>query len=70
MCVRNRRQHFAALIGSPVNPYYTYLESFEDAVRTFKFREEREQAKVFQPLVTLTPTYAVREKSEEYETES
>ena len=50
--------------------YYTYLESFKDAVRTFKFREEREQAKVFQPLVTLTPTYAVREKSEEYKTES
>ena len=49
--------------------YYTYLESFKDAVSTFKFREEREQARVFQPLVTLKPTYAVREKSEEYETE-
>lgn len=48
--------------------YYTYLESFKDAVSTFKFREEREQARVFQPLVTLTPTYAVREKSEEYKT--
>jgi len=50
--------------------YYTYLESFKDAVRTFKFRGEREQARVFQPLITLTPRYAVREESEEYETES
>jgi hypothetical protein len=50
--------------------YYTYLESFQDAVRTFKFREEREKARVFQPLVTLTPTYAVREKTEEYKTGS
>jgi hypothetical protein len=50
--------------------YYTYLESFKDAVRTFKFRREREEARVFQPLVTLTPRYAVREKSEEYKTES
>jgi len=49
--------------------YYAYLESFEDAVRTFKFREERGEAKVFQPLVTLTPKYAVHEKSEEYKTE-
>jgi hypothetical protein len=50
--------------------YYSYLESFQDAVRTFKFREEREEARVFQPLVTLTPTYAVREKTEEYRTGS
>lgn len=50
--------------------YYAYLESFKDAVRTFKFRREREEAKVFQPLVTLTPTYTVREKSEEYGSES
>jgi hypothetical protein len=50
--------------------YYAYLESFEDAVRTFKFQEERGQTRVFQPLVTLTPTYAVREKPEEYEAES
>ncbi|MFQ5813566.1 MAG: hypothetical protein ACE5I2_10325 [Anaerolineae bacterium] len=49
--------------------YYTYLESFRDAVSTFKFREEREEARVFQPLVTLTPTYAVREESKEYTTE-
>ena len=50
--------------------YYAYLESFRDAVSTFKFRREREEARVFQPLVTLTPTYAVREKPEEYKTES
>ena len=31
--------------------------------------EEREEARFFQPLVTLTPAYAVREKSEEYKTE-
>jgi hypothetical protein len=49
--------------------YYANLGSFKDAVRTFKFREEREEARVFQPLVTLTPTYAVREESEEYKTE-
>lgn len=49
--------------------YYIYLESFKDAVRTFKFRREREEARVFQPLVTLVPTYAVREKSEEYKTD-
>ena len=49
--------------------YYAYLESFQDAVRTFKFREGREQARVFQPLITLTPTYAVREESEEYKTD-
>ena len=49
--------------------YYAYLESFKDAVRTFKLRREREEARVFQPLVTLTPAYAVREKSEEYKTE-
>jgi len=34
--------------------YYAYLESFEDAVRTFKFREERGEARVFRPLVTPT----------------
>jgi len=50
--------------------YYAYLESFRDAVNTFKFRRGREEVKVFQPLVTLTPTYAVREKPEEYEAES
>jgi hypothetical protein len=50
--------------------YYTYLESFRDAVSTFKFRSEREEARVFQPLVTPTPAYAVREESEEYKTES
>ena len=50
--------------------YYAYLESFRDAVSTFKFRREREAARIFQPLVTLTPTYAVREKPEEYGTES
>lgn len=50
--------------------YYAYLESFRDAVSTFKFRREREEARVFQPLVTLTPTYAVREKPEQYKTES
>ncbi len=50
--------------------YYAYLESFGDAVSTFKFRREREEVRVFQPLVTLTPTYAVREKPEEYKTES
>jgi hypothetical protein len=49
--------------------YYIYLESFKDAVRTFKFRREREEARVFQPLVTLTPTYAVREEPEEYKTD-
>ncbi len=49
--------------------YYAYLESFRDAVSTFKFRREREEARVFQPLVTLTPTYAVREESEEYKTD-
>ena len=49
--------------------YYAYLESFRDAVSTFKFQEEREQARVFQPLVTLTPTYAVREEAEEYKTD-
>ena len=50
--------------------YYAYLESFRDAVSTFKFRRERGEARVFRPLVTLTPTYAVREKPEGYETES
>ena len=50
--------------------YYAYLESFRDAVSTFKFRREREEARVFQPLVTLTPTYAVREKPEGYKAES
>jgi len=50
--------------------YYAYLESFRDAVSTFKFRREREEARVFQPLVTLTPTYAVREGPEEYGAES
>jgi len=50
--------------------YYAYLESFRDAVSTFKFRREREEARVFQPLVTLTPTYAVREETEKYKTES
>jgi hypothetical protein len=50
--------------------YYAYLESFRDVVSTFKFRREREEARVFQPLVSLTPTYAVREKAEEYGTES
>lgn len=50
--------------------YYAYLESFSDAVSTFKFRREREETGVFQPLVTLTPSYAVREKPEKYETES
>jgi hypothetical protein len=49
--------------------YYAYLESFRDAVNTFKFRRGREEARVFQPLVTLTPTYAVREESEEYKTD-
>ena len=50
--------------------YYAYLESFRDAVSTFKFRREREAARVFQPLVTLTPTYAVREEPEQYKVES
>ena len=50
--------------------YYAYLESFRDAVSTFKFRREKEAVRVFQPLVTLTPTYAVREKSEQYKAES
>ena len=49
--------------------YYAYLESFRDAVSTFKFQEEREQARVFQPLVTLTLRYAVREEAEEYKTD-
>jgi hypothetical protein len=49
--------------------YYAYLESFQDAVRTFKFRREGEEARAFQPLVTPTPAYAVREESEEYKTD-
>jgi hypothetical protein len=50
--------------------YYAYLESFRDAVSTFKFRREREEARAFQPLVALTPTYVVREGPEEYKAES
>jgi hypothetical protein len=49
--------------------YYAYLESFRDAVSTFKFRRGGEEARVFQPLVTATPAYAVREESEEYKTD-
>ncbi len=62
-------QFYELIYTAVVEDYYTYLALFEDAVKTFKFREEREQARVFQPLVTLTPTYAVREESEKYETE-
>ena len=43
--------------------YYAYLESF-------RFGREREEARAFQPLVTLTPTYAVREETEGYKAES
>ncbi len=63
-------QFYELTYTAAAEDYYTYLESFEDAVRTLKFREGREQAKVFQPLVTLAPTYAVLEKPEEYEAES
>jgi len=63
-------QFYELAYATVAEDYYAYLESFRDAVSTFKFRREREEARVFQPLVTLTPTYAVREKSEDYETES
>ncbi|MBL7182925.1 MAG: hypothetical protein ISS50_00580 [Anaerolineae bacterium] len=62
-------QFYELVYTAVAEDYYAYLESFKDAVRTFKLRREREEARVFQPLVTLTPTYAVREKSEEYKTE-
>ena len=63
-------QFYELVYTAVAEDYYAYLESFRDAVSTFKFREEREEARAFRPLVTLTPTYAVREKPEEYETES
>jgi len=63
-------QFYELVYTAVAEDYYAYLESFRDAVSTFKFRREREEARVFQPLVTLTPTYAVREKPEKYKTES
>lgn len=63
-------QFYELAYAAVAEDYYAYLESFRDAVSTFKFRREKEEARVFQPLVTLTPTYAVREKPEEYKTES
>ncbi len=63
-------QFYELAYAAVAEDYYAYLESFSDAVSTFKFRTEREEARVFQPLVTLTPSYAVREKPEKYETES
>lgn len=62
-------QFYELTYTAVADDYYAYLESFQDAVRTFKFRREREEARIFQPLVTPTPAYAVREKSEEYKTD-
>jgi len=63
-------QFYELTYAAVAEDYYAYLESFRDAVSTFKFRREREEARAFQPLVTLTPTYAVREGPEEYKAES
>lgn len=63
-------QFYELTYAAVAEDYYAYLESFRDAVSTFKFRREREEARAFQPLVTLTPMYAVREGPEEYKAES
>ena len=63
MCRRSDAEFLNAL--KDVLPKYSFLGK---RIRGLLLTEEREAAKIFQPLVT--PAYAVREKSEEYKTEN
>jgi len=47
--------------------YYTYLDAFRTLVRTFEFVDERQDANIFYPLVTQSPTDALGEEQAGYE---
>jgi hypothetical protein len=63
MCRKGDPEFFDAL--EDALPKYSLLGK---RIEGILLTEEREEAKIFQPLVT--PAYAVREKSKEYKTES
>jgi len=57
--------------GAVEEDYYAFLDAFRHVARTFEFHEEGAAEKLeFRPLVTLTPTLAIRERPTEYETDT
>lgn len=55
--------------GAVEKDYYAFLDAFRRVARTFEFHEEdTEEKQEFRPLVTPTPTLAIRERPADYET--
>lgn len=57
--------------GAIEEDYYAFLDTFRHVARTFEFHKEgAEEKQEFRPLVTPTPSPAIRERPTDYETDT
>jgi len=67
--IMKRGKSFYELVYSAVEEdYYAYLDSFENAARTFEFRDDTAR-RVYRPLVVSVPVQTLHEGAAEYKTD-